>query len=248
MSCSDLADWYLTHRIAVLDTRSATLRRAWRALVPPGYTVGVCVQRLEKGGRIRSIGRGLYVPVDPVRATPPIAIASGLFREAPHYVTTDAALAYHGLIDQPVPEIRVVVVRRRQEVRLDQATVVRPVTIDEIRVAEADAFDTTVQAFAVRVASREQAVVDALCQPRWMVHGDLLAEVLAAFSDKDLDRTAAGAREKTTAAAQRLGYLIEEAGRAIPKPLADLKPVRAVELRPSKGSRGRYSTRWRVYG
>ena len=248
MSCSDLADWYLSHRLAVLDTRSATFRRTWRALVPSGYTVGVCIQRLAETGRIRSIGRGLYVPVDPVRSTPPIAIASGVFLETPHYVTTDEALAHHGLIDQPIPRITVVLAHRRQAIRIDQATVVRPVTLDEPRVQGADAFDTTVQGFAVRVASREQAVVDALTEPRWMVHGDLLPEILAAFSDEELERTASSILHKTTAAAQRLGYLIEEAGCEMPDPLDEIQPVRAVKLRPHKRTRGRYSTRWRVYG
>ena len=67
------------------------------------------------------------------------------------------------------------------------------------------------------------------------------------ISDDEVERTAAGTLTRTTAAAQRLGYLLEEAGKALPSGLANLRPVRAVRLRPENRSRGPYSTRWRVY-
>lgn len=248
MSCSDLPTWYLRHRLAVLDVGSTAFQRAWKDVVPPGYQADVCLRRLVGSGLVRRIGRGLYLVIDPVRETPAIAIASGVFSEVHHYVTTDAALAHHGLIDQPIAEIIVVLPRVRRPIRIDQMTIIRPVTLNEQRILEADAYDTTIEGFAIRVASREQAVVDALAEPRWMVHGDLLAEVLAAFTDDEVVRTATAVLSRTTAAAQRLGYLLEEAGRPLPAGLAELRPVRAVHLRPQKQVRGPYSTRWRVYG
>ena len=248
MSCSELPAWYLRRRIAVLDTRSAIFRRAWDEVVPSGYSPDVCLRRLVAKGRIRRISRGLYVVVDLVRETPAIAIASGVFSEMLHYVTTDAALAHHRVIDQPIHTITVVLPRVRRPIHVDPLTIIRPVTGDERRLGAADAYDTTVDGFAVRVASREQAVVDALAEPRWMTHGDLLPEILGAFSDAEVVRTAAAVLERTTAAAQRLGYLLEEAGRPLPPILAELRPVRAVRLRPQKQARGPYSSRWRVYG
>ena len=248
MSCSDLADWYLRNRVAVLDVRSAAFQRARDQVMPTGYDANVCLRRLVKAGRIRRIRAGLYVIRDPARETPPIAIASGVFAAVPHYVTTDAALAQHGLIDQPITTVTVVLPRIRRSFALDPATTLRPVTLDEDRIREADAYQTTVDGFGIRVASREQAVVDALAEPRWMTHGDLLPEVLAAFSDDEVERTAGGVMARTTAAAQRLGYLLEEAQRRVPSSLASLRPVRAVRLRPQNRSRGPYSTRWRVYG
>jgi len=248
MSCSDLADWSLRHRIAVLDLGSASFRRAWSETVPAGYRPGVCLSRLVAAGRVRRIGRGLYVAIDPVRETQPIAIASGVFSEVPHSVTTDAALAHHGLIDQPIGEITVVLSRVRRPIRIDQMTVIRPVTLDEQRVLAADAYETTADGFAIRVATREQAVADALAEPRWMRYGDLLPEVLTAFTDEEAARTASRVLDRTTAAGQRLGYLLEGAGRPLPSALAELRPVRAVYLRPQKQARGHYSTRWRVYG
>ncbi|MGA3058703.1 MAG: type IV toxin-antitoxin system AbiEi family antitoxin [Candidatus Limnocylindrales bacterium] len=248
MSCSDLADSYLRHRVAVVDVASAEFRRARAEVLSPGYSVDVCLRRLVAAGRVRRIGRGLYLVIDPVRETPAIAVASAIFAETRHYVTTDAALAYEGLIDQPVATITVVLPRARRPLSLDSATTLRPVTLDEARLVAADAFETTLDGFRIRVAGREQAVVDALAEPRWMVHVDLLPEVLAAFSDDEIARTAAGAMARTTAAAQRLGYLLEEAGKALPPALANLRPVRAVRLRPQRSGRGPYSTRWRVYG
>lgn len=248
MSCSELPAWYLRRHLAVLNVRSASFRRAWNEVVPRGYEADVCLRRLVTAGRIRRMGRGLYIAIDPVRETPAIAIASGVFSEVDHYVTTDAALAFHGLIDQPISEITVVLPRVRRRIRVDQMTVIRPVTLDERRIRAADAYDTSIEGFAIRVGSREQAVVDALTEPQWMVHGDLLAEVLAAFTDDEVDRAASGVLIRTMAAAQRLGYLLEEAGRPLPSALAELRPVRAVYLRPQKQARGPYSTRWRVYG
>ena len=248
MSCSDLCGWYLRNRIAVLDVRSAAFRSARKEVMPTGYDTNVCLRRLVKAGRIRRIRAGLYVVHDPARETPPIAIASGVFAEAPHYITTDAALAYHGLIDQPITTITVVLPRIRRSFALDPATTLRPVTLDENRIREADAYQTTVDGFSIRVASREQAVVDALAEPRWMTYGDLLPEVLAGFSDDEIERTAGATLTRTSAAAQRLGYLIEEARRPLPSVLARLRPVRAVRLRPQNRARGPYSTRWRVYG
>jgi predicted transcriptional regulator of viral defense system len=248
MSCSDLPDWYLRNRIAVLDVRSATFQRARDQVMPTGYDANVCLRRLVKAGRIRRIRAGLYVVGDPARETPPIAVASGVFAEVPHYVTTDAALAHHGLIDQPITTITVVLSRVRRSFAIDPTTKIRPVTLDEDRIREADAYQTTVDGLSIRIASREQAVIDALAEPRWMIYGDLLPEVLAAFSDDELERTAGRTLTRTTAAAQRLGYLLEEAQRPPPSALTSLRPVRAVRLRPHNRSRGAYSTRWRVYG
>ena len=205
------------------------------------------MRRLARAGRVRRVGRGLYVVVDPVRETPAIAIASALFAEVPYYVTTDAALAFHGLIDQPIRTITVVLSSTRRAIDIGRA-VVRPVTVSADRLRAADGYATTADGFAVRLASREQAVVDAVAEPAWMMHGDLLAEVLAVFADDELERTAVGALARSTAAGQRLGYLLEEAGRPPPKLLADLRPLRSVNLRPGDARCGPYSTRWRVYG
>lgn len=247
MSCAEIPDWYLRRRIAVLDLRSAAWERARPELLPPGYPPDVCMRRLAAAGRLRRLKKGAYVVVDPVRETPPIAVASGLFADTPHHVTTDAALAFYGLLDQPVPTITVVVGKRGRPVAIGGATV-SPVTLASRWLKSADAYETTVEGFAVRVAAREQAVVDALAEPAWMTHASLLPEVLAAFSEAELTRTADRALARSTAAAQRMGYLLEDTGRALPPALGSLRPLRAVRLRPGQASSAPYSSRWRVYG
>jgi predicted transcriptional regulator of viral defense system len=247
MSCADIPDWYLRHRLAVLDLRSAAWTRARPGLLSPGYEPEVCMRRLAAAGRLRRLKKGAYLVVDPVRETPSIAIASGLYAETSHYVTTDEALAFHGLLDQPVSTIAVVLAKRGRPVEIGGATV-RPVALAPRWLQGADGYETTVEGFTVRVASREQAVVDALAEPAWMTHASLLPEVLAAFSEAELTRTAERALARSTAAAQRLGYLLEETGRELPTALASLRPVRAVRLRPGRASSAPYSSRWRVYG
>jgi predicted transcriptional regulator of viral defense system len=247
MSCADIPDWYLRHRLAVLDLGSSAWKGARPGLLPPGYEPDVCMRRLAAVGRLRRLRKGAYLVVDPVRETPSIAVASGLFAETPHYVTTDTALAFHGLLDQPVPTITVVLGKRGRPISIGVATV-RPVALAPRWLQDADAYKTTIEGFNIRVASREQAVVDALAEPAWMIHGSLLPEVLAAFSDADLARTTDRTLARSTAAAQRLGYLVEDAGREPPRALASLRPVRAVRLRPGRAPSAPYSTRWRVYG
>src|SRR5487761_944058 len=153
MACSELPNWYLQRRIAVVDLGSATWRKARAEVVPPGYAPDECLRRLAKAGRVRRIGRGLYVVLDPVRETPEIAIASALFTDKPHYVTTDAALAFHGAIDQPIRQIVVVLSRTRRPIDVGPA-LVRPVKMRSDLLATAEAYDTTTEGFKIRVATR----------------------------------------------------------------------------------------------
>jgi len=140
------------------------------------HAPGDCLRRLVRADRLQCVGRGLYVVVDPVRETPPIAIANGLFADQPHYVTTDAALAYHGPIDQPIPTIMVVLDHPRRPIDIGPA-VVRPVTLGPVRLDARRRARDARRRLRGRPATREQAVVDALAEPQLMVYYGLLAEV-----------------------------------------------------------------------
>jgi predicted transcriptional regulator of viral defense system len=245
VGCSDLADWYLAHHLPVIDIGSRDWERARDAVLPPGYEPSVCLRRLAKAGRVRRLTRGVYQVIDPVRETPPIAIASALFADVRHYVTTDAALLFHGAIDQPLTDIVVVAEGARRPVQVGRL-VVRRVTLNPQVLEAADAYETTAEGFRIVVASREQAVVDALAEPMWMTHRSLLPEVLDALDDKGLDQTAKGALARSSAAGQRLGFLLDEMGREPPTDLRTLKPRSTVQLDPSR--RGKvFSIRWRPY-
>jgi predicted transcriptional regulator of viral defense system len=245
MSCSDIPGWYLQRHLPVIDLRSATWQSARSEVLPSGYAPAVCLRRLLSAGRVRRIGKGLYLVVDPAREAPAIAVASALFEETEHYVTTDAALSMHGLIDQPLVTITVVLggVRRRP-LELKGSTV-RPVWLGRDTFARSDRYATTQDGFKVVVASREQAVVDAVAEPAWMTHSTLLPEVLAQLGEDEVEAVAGAAIERSTAAAQRLGYLLAESRLPIPADLDALRPQSVVDLEPGRRGGG-FSTRWRV--
>lgn len=246
MGCSDIATWYLERRVPVIDLSSTTWDRARRDVLPAGYQPAVCLRRLLDARRVRRLTRGVYQVIDPVRDTPAIAIADALFADVEHYITTDAALAFHRAIDQPVPEIVVVAAGSRRPISVGNARV-RRVVLKPLAFLAADAYLTSIEGFAVTVAAREQAIVDGLAEPSWMTHLTLLPEVLAVLDDDALRRVADGALRRSTAAAQRLGFLLDEAERPAPRELEQLRPRSSVRLDPRRQG-GRFSTRWRVYG
>jgi predicted transcriptional regulator of viral defense system len=114
-------------------------------------------------------------------------------------VTTDAALVFHGFIDQPLTTVTVVVPRPRRRIDIG-GTVVRPVTLSPERLRSAERYATSLDGFGVHMATREQAVIDAVAEPQWMVHGDLLPEVLSAFSREELEQVSSRALARSTAA------------------------------------------------
>lgn len=248
MSCTEIPDWFLRRRLAVIDVASNAWAEARAEALPQSResTTAVCLHRLAKRGAIRRLRRGLYVVVDPIRETSPIAIASAAFASELHYITTDAALSVEGLIDQPIPTITVVLSDKRKQLDLG-GTIVHPVILPPNVFADAEWHKTTIDGFAVRVASRVQAIVDALAEPHWMTHATLIPEVLGAFTDDEIAATAERAMRRSHAAAQRLGYLLEDARRPAPNVLAAFVPKNVVDLRPGHRS-GLFSTRWRVYG
>ncbi|MFV2064239.1 MAG: hypothetical protein ACC726_12115, partial [Chloroflexota bacterium] len=117
MSCAAIPDWYLSYRIPVINTRSATWREASQQLLPPGYDSTTCLRRLAEAHKVRRLAHGLWQVLDPSREPPSIALADAVFRDAEHYITTDAALEAEGLIDQPIPIITVVVRKKTRPIK-----------------------------------------------------------------------------------------------------------------------------------
>jgi predicted transcriptional regulator of viral defense system len=245
MSCAEVMDWYLTHRIPVLDVRSRAWSKAREQVLPRGYQTATCLRRLLDGGRLTRLHKGLYLVRDPVREPPTVALVSGLYADLDHYLTTDAALAVRRVIDQPIPVTAVVLASRQRPVDLGE-TRTRPILVTPQRLAAADRRRTTVEGFRVQLATPEQAVVDALSDPGWMYHWSLMPEVLAALDKDEIRRAVELALKHRQAAAQRLGYLLDEIGRRVPASLASFRPSFSVDLVPGKPRR-RFSARWRVY-
>jgi predicted transcriptional regulator of viral defense system len=248
MGCADLHTWFLRHHLPVVNLAGPEWPAARRELgIADGPSAATCLRRLGAAGRLRHLRRGLYLVIDPVREAPPVAIASAAFAPMPHYVTTDAALAFHRLIDQPVPTVAVVLPKPgSRPFPLDGITV-RPVVLGGAAFERADAYDTRIDGFAIRIASRVGAVADALAEPRWATHFTLIAEVLGALSDEEIDALASAVLLRSRAAAARLGFLLEDAGQTLPRALAAFRTTSVVDLRPGRGRpTGVFSTRWRV--
>jgi predicted transcriptional regulator of viral defense system len=247
-TASDLHRWLLGNHIAVVNLHSREWRLAQEAVgLRAGVTQEKCLARMVETGSLRHVRRGLYVVVDPAREAPPVAVASGAFAHTDHYVTTDAALAVHRLIDQPIPVMTVIVPHTRPMSFRLGTTLVRASEMPRARFDAADHYAMTLDGLAVRLASRVLAVADALEDPRRMTHLSLLPEILPALDEGEIERLAVAALARSRAAAQRLGYLLDDAGVVIPAALASLAPTSVAYLRPGRRT-GSFSTRWRVHG
>ena len=125
-TASDLHRWLLGNHVAVVNLHSRDWTLAQEAVgLRRGVTQEKCLARMVETGLLRHVRRGMYVVVDPAREAPPAAVASGAFAHMDHYVTTDAALAVHRLLNQPVLMITVIVPRTRPASFRFGATLVR---------------------------------------------------------------------------------------------------------------------------
>jgi predicted transcriptional regulator of viral defense system len=247
MGCASLYRWHLRNRVPVVNLSAETWMRALSESDLSVAAATSCLRRLSAAGALQHVKRGLYLVVDPAREVPAAAIASAATEPVAHYITTDAALEAHRLIDQPVTRITVVVEREGMRPFQLGGTLVRPVTMSTADFVAADAYPTTIEGYPIRLASRVQALADALARPRWALHFSLLSEVLAQLSPNEIERLASLALARSSAGAQRLGYLLEDAGRDIPPALASFRPSSVTSLVPGR-RRPVFSTRWRLRG
>lgn len=248
MTCADIHRWLLRRHLPVIDLASHDWQQSRDAAgLNPGITQAKCIARMVDTGLLQRVRRGLYVVVDPAREAPAAAIASGAYGHVEHYVTTDAALAIHGLIDQPIPTITVIVPRPAPTPFRLGTTLVRCSRMSDAQFRRADHYRTTLDGYRVDVGSRVQAVLDALDDPRRMTHYSLLSEVLRSLDAEEVAQLARAALQTSQAAAQRLGYLLEDAEAEPPQTLVDFHPSSVVNLKPGRPW-SVFSTRWRVRG
>ncbi len=251
MGCGDLPAYFLRRRIPVINLKSDDWPRAIAQTGISEPQTAVCLQRLSARGRVSRIRRNLYLVVDPVREAPVESVASACFSHLDHYVTTDRALVFHRLIDQPTPAITVVTAESRAIGLRVRGLEIRSVYMPASRLQRASQenyYSTTSDGYPVVIATRALAVADALAHPSWMTHYSLLPEVVSAFSARDLSVLSRLCLDRSRAAAQRLGYLLEEAGIDAPPELAAFHPVSAVYLDPRHRRAGLFSTRWMTRG
>lgn len=242
--------WHRNLGRVVIDLHSPMWREYLAEAQTSAEAAAEHVERASTAGRLRRLKRGLYVIAEEARPADTVAIASQIFDPQPNYVTTDGALRHHGITEQPVMTYRVVVPsdtrRLRTGIRIDHLTI-RPVNIARARL-EASAFASTLTAASNRaeIAEPEQALADGLAYPRWMDLFDLLPEFLANIGARRLERTVDRTIERSQAAAQRLGFALDQIGIPVPERLARVPHAKGVQYDPRRPSTS-FSTRWSIW-
>jgi len=209
--------------------------------------VRLALHRLVKQRRLAHPRRGIYVVVPPeyraVGAPPPTWYIDPTMRalERPYYVGLLSAAALHGAGHQQPQELQVVTDRP-----------LRPVTVGMSRIrwltkrdaAATPARDVNTPTGTMRVSTPEATALDLVRYLRRVGGLSHIATVLAELADAidagQLATTAGAAADLATA--QRLGYLLEAAGRRdVTAPLAAWvasQPSWPVALDPGKPDRG----------
>ncbi len=82
MSCTDIADWLLRRRVAVLDVRSQAWTTARAELLPSGYTTATCLQRPVASDDSSAVSMSSSTPCARLRRSPSQAGSS------PRLITT----------------------------------------------------------------------------------------------------------------------------------------------------------------
>lgn len=193
----------------MLDVSSDTWRSARHEVLPRGHDRDTCTRRLVQAGLLRPIVRGRFLVVDPNCEVSPIAVASALFRNRPHYVSTDAAFTLHGF-DTGVPEsITVVMPKTHRRVAIEGSVVV-PVTIaagwfSSMRWAPYRVPDG---GHEVALASVEQAIADSIARPSWCADRALVGRVLRERDRYDLALMRRLVEDRGQASVTRLDRLL----------------------------------------
>lgn len=214
------------------------------------------VWRLSRTGRLASPHRGFYVIVPPeyqaAGTVPPSWILRDLMAalEQPYYVGLLSAAALHGAGHQAPREFQVVTDRPTRPMSLGRA---RIVFVTKARLARTPTMPVKTPTGEIRVSTPAATALDLVRHPEHSGFLSNVATVLRELAEKispeALVQTAEV--EGETAAAQRLGYLLERGGHgAVVEPLARwiaARRPRVVPLRPGRRMAGRpRSSRWRV--
>lgn len=242
--------WYRNNRILVADLASETWVKFRNYQGLTDVAASEHIERAAAAGRATRLARGIYLLEEEARPADPLVIASQLYDDIDHYVTSDGALAFHGELDQPLMTIRTVVPttyrRKRSPIRI------HGVQIKAVR-RNAEGFrsanwSATMDSLGHRltVASVEQAISDALVHPRWSDYFSLMPEILERRNERSLKEIALDTLARSKAASQRLGFLLQRLGRQIPAGVRRNPQSKGTQLDPSRPGK-LYSPEWAVF-
>ncbi|HDH02851.1 MAG TPA: hypothetical protein ENH15_01235 [Actinobacteria bacterium] len=203
-------------------------------------------------GLLFSPTKGLYVPVPPHyrswRVVPADHFIDAMMAhlDCGYYVGFLSAAAHWGAAHQAVQEYQVVVDRHvldrdieRVRLRFHQTRHLRG--RDSVRVSGPEAM--------LVVATPNQCAVDLVASPRWGGGFSNVATVLAELPDLDGERLAQLADLRARPIAQRLGWLLEQAGAEVdlgPLELLARSRTRTALLDARQTRGGDRDTRWKV--
>jgi predicted transcriptional regulator of viral defense system len=215
----------------------------------------LALRRLARRGRVAMPRRGFYLIVEPrhraVGAPPPASWIGDLMRflEARYYVGLLSAAALHGAAHQQPQELQVVA-----------GKVLRPVVVGRARIRfffrgdmrAAATQETKTTGGMVRVSTPEMTAYDVV-RYRGAASIDHVATVIGELAER-MDAARLGAvvrRNQELPVVQRLGYLLDLAGRSdLAAPLerfARSARLKTVPLEPGSGERvRRRDAKWRV--
>jgi predicted transcriptional regulator of viral defense system len=236
----------------------ATTDEIARRLAVPPERVKESLKRARAAGRIVSITQGawLVVPPEYLRwgAPPPTHFVDAWMRHLghPYYVGLLAAAAHHGLAHHAPQVFHVVTPARLKDRKIGRA---RVAFVHAIETAARPTDVVVTPTGRLVVASLEVTLLDLVVHPH---HGgglDNVATIVANAVQEhriDAQRIVDAAATYRHAAIQRLGYLVELAGRVVGTDV-DLEPMahhvharRIVTLSPRAAVDGATDLRWRV--
>jgi predicted transcriptional regulator of viral defense system len=248
---SELVDSYQASGLYVL-----TREQALAALRVSDEALKKAAQRLVSKRRLAAIRRGFFVIV-PVEyreagAPPPPWFVDELmkFHGQSYYVGLLSAAALHGAANQQPQEFQIVT---GEQIRATVAGRARLRFFRKRGIERTATMDMKTETGTLRVSTPEATALDLMRYLEASGHLGNVATVLAELAEKiEGRRLAAAARvEGSLSTAQRLGYLLEQAGAGeVGAKLADwiasLRP-RFVPLRSDRPNRhGAKDDRWRV--
>jgi predicted transcriptional regulator of viral defense system len=195
-----------------------------RALSDQGvaeHEIGAAIQALERLGMLRHVAHGVYEVRDPRgvgRASFERLVAARI-GTSPHLATGWWALAHHGLTQQDVRELIVLVPTNRREFVIAGRRV-RPAKVAEDRL-----WGGRTTATGLRIATAARSLCDSAATRPARIPAPRLAEALERLLGGDRGAhirslTAALNRFGSPAASRRIGYLVELiAGADVARPL-----------------------------
>jgi predicted transcriptional regulator of viral defense system len=195
---------------------SFTSEEARKALGVTAPAAKLALHRLIREGEVASPARGFYVIVPPeytsLRCLPADQFISALMQRAgqPYYAALLTAAQYHGAAHHRPQEFQVMLAKSRRPLRCGTVRVAFFVR-KRLREVSLQSFNTP--RGPIQVSSPETTAVDLVGYQHQIGGLDQVATIVSELADRiDAQKLVSAAQTAPLPWAQRLGYLLEQAG------------------------------------